>query len=282
MPIREKGYYNWEGELISLKLRWTPMFFNGIAAIFRKRFAKMLFFAIGAQFLVFLFLTWIAAQPNLSMFKQLVGEIQDERVLVNYYFNNGYFIMMAIILTLFTGAEQISNDMKFKSFTLYLSRPLNRMDYILGKYSIVMFYYLLFTIPPTLLLILFKMLFAGSFSVSLQALAGVALFPAVTSLYLASIIILLSALSPSGRLVKIMFFIIYMMSQPIAELFKHIFSNKYFSLLSMTQNLQLFGDFLFNPGTDFNILGMWAGVCMLAASVLFFAIIMFRIKRVEV
>jgi len=68
-----------------------------------------------------------------------------------------------VIMSIFAGAELISGDLKFKSFTLYLSRPLGRFDYVKGKFSIVLFYLLSLTLGPAIVLIVFKMIFYGEF-----------------------------------------------------------------------------------------------------------------------
>ncbi len=84
---------------------------------------------------------------------------------------------MLIILSIFSGADLISADLKFKALPLYFSRPLSRGDYLLGKFSIILFYLLLFTLVPGILLLLFKMIFTGSLAVSPPLLLASWSFP---------------------------------------------------------------------------------------------------------
>lgn len=286
MPIRQKGYYTWDGELNPPRLKWLPIFTNGIRAIYKKRFSKFLLFVSSFLFLLFLGGILIATTPSLEFlrkpFEQVIKAIQSDALLFEAYFTNSFLKFMMIVMALFAGAEQICNDLKFKSFTLYLSRPLTRLDYIMGKFSITLFYQLIFTLVPGLLLVLFKIIFSGSFDISPRVFLGVIIFPIIIAMFLSSLIIMMSSFSTSSRLIKILFFIGIMMSFPIAEAFYDIFKIPYFKLLSFHQNVEQFGAFVFGTKEGFYTLGFLSGVVMVALTALFTFIVVYRIKRVEV
>ncbi|HLP47697.1 MAG TPA: hypothetical protein VK469_17260, partial [Candidatus Kapabacteria bacterium] len=153
MPIREKGYYNWEGQLKTSPNRWMPIFIHGIKSVFKKKFSKLLFTLCASTFLIFLIAVYVSTKPELKMLSQLVKEIQSDALLFNTYYTNPFLLFMMVTLSLFAGSELISGDLKYKSFIFYLSRPLSRSDYVKGKSAIVLFYLLAFTLVPGLLLI---------------------------------------------------------------------------------------------------------------------------------
>jgi ABC-type transport system involved in multi-copper enzyme maturation permease subunit len=282
MPIREKGYYNWEGELKTSPIKWLPIFVNGIKSVYKKKYSKLLFATCAFPFLIFLVAVYVATKPELKMMTRLVKEIQNDALLFNTYYTNGFLIFMMVIMGLFAGAELISNDLKFKSFTFYLSRPLSRLDYVKGKFSIVLFYLLAFTLVPGLLLIIAKVIFSGEFSVPLNILLAAIIFPIVISLFLGSLSIMLSSLSSNSRFVMVMLFVVYVMSNAIAQMFHGIFKNTSFLFLSFDSNIRNFGKFVFGTQGEFYTHGFVAGCILVGLTVLFFAIIMMRIKRVEV
>lgn len=282
MPIREKGYYNWEGELRTPRVKWLPIFFTGIAAVYRRKYSKFLFASSIMTFLIFLVAVYVSTKPELQMLTRLVKQIQSDAALFKTYYTNGFLLFMMMIISLFAGAEQISGDMKFKSFTFYLSRPLSRMDYVKGKFSIVLFYLLAFTLVPGLLLIIFKIIFTGEFSVSIRVFLAAIIFPILVCLFLAGMAIMLSSLSANARLVKIIIFVIYMMSNAVAHMFYDIFKSRTFYYLSFQENFEQFGDFVFGTQSGFYMEGFISGVILLVLTALFFTIVMVRIKRVEV
>ena len=56
-----------------------------------------------------------------------------------------------VVLIGFVGAGLIANDREYNSITLYLSRPVSRWEYILGKYGALFIYIATFTWVPTTL-----------------------------------------------------------------------------------------------------------------------------------
>lgn len=283
MPIREKGYYNWEGELKPSRFNWLPIFLNGIRTVYKKRFSRFIFGTTGIPFLIFLVAVYVSSKPELKMLSSLVREIQTDAFLLNTYYTNGFLVFMMMVVSVFAGAELIAGDLKYKSFTLYLSRPISRLDYIAGKFSIVLFYLLSFTLVPGMLLILFKIIFTGSVSISPRDFLAAVGFPILASFFLASLSIMLSSLTTNLRLAKIMIFVIYLMSNAVAHMFREIFRSRSFLHLSIDENIRQFGSFIFNThGGGFYTEGFISGIILLALTLIFFTIVMVRIKRVEV
>jgi len=283
MPIREKGYYNWDGELKTSRFNWLPIFMNGIKTVYKKRFSKFVFAVSGIPFLIFMVAIYVSSKPELKMLSRLVREIQTDALLFNAYYTNGFLVFMMMVISVFAGAELIAGDLKYKSFTLYLSRPLSRMDYITGKFSIVLFYLLDFTLVPGILMILFKIIFTGSVSISPRVLLAAFGFPILVSFFLASLGIMISSLTTNLKMAKIMIFVIYLLSNAVAHMFREIFRSRSFLHFSIDENISQFGSFIFNTrGGGFYTEGFIAGIILLALTLIFLTIVMVRIKRVEV
>ncbi len=281
MPIREKGYYKWDGEFKKSYVKWLPIFINGIKSVFKKKKSKLLFSFAAFPFFVFLLAVYVSTKPELRMMKELVKQIQSDAMLFYSFYTFGPLIFFMILLSLFAGADLISVDLKFNSFTLYLSRPLTRFDYIKGKFSIVLFYLLLFSLVPGVLLVIAKVIFLGEFSVPLYVFLSALIFPIIISLFLSSFILMVSSLSSNRKFVVILFFVLYVLSNSIAGIFQGLFKSDYFLFFSIEKNIKQFGSLVFNIKPDFNAPAWISAVILPMLTFIFIIILIVRIKRAE-
>lgn len=255
ITIREKGYHSWDGQLLPSTFQWLPIFLNGTKTVFKKKYAKVLFVFTISPFLLFLLGIWVSIRPELDMVPFLVRLLKNEAAFFNTFLTNGYSIFMLVLLGSFFGAELISRDIKLNSFPLYFSRPLDRKDYIFGKLSIIMFYYLLFTMMPGMLLYTFKFIFTGKISIDLHILNALIFLPLLISFFIASITLLVSSLSSNTKYVKIIIFAIYIFSNLIANILTEIFGSPYFNLISIQNNIERMGSYMFITGDKYYSLG---------------------------
>jgi ABC-2 type transport system permease protein len=276
--VREKGYTHWDGRLVERRFPWMPITRTGIRLTFRKRGFK---FAFAAGFLpAFIFLGALYVSERLEDFKALV---QSNRALLNIdpsYFKlflaSSPFLFTIILVLVFAGAGLIAEDLKHDSLQLYFARPLTKMDYIIGKMSVVAFFVTALTLVPWLLLIVFKLIFAGSF-------AFIAAYPwlplsilgysALLTVFFGWYVLLLSAASRNTRYVTVLIFGVYYFSSIFAEILKGIFRTPYMSLFSIPANIKQAGAALFGQKLPLKIPAPWsflvlAAICLLAAAVL--------------
>jgi len=282
MGIRQKGYHRWEGELTDSPLRWLPIFFNGIRSVFKKRRAKLLFAFCSILFLVFLGAIYISTKEELKMLSDLVRVIQSDAAIFYHFYINPFMVFSLILLAIFSGSDLISRDIQFQSITLYLSKPISRWDYLVGKYSIVLFYLLLYTLLPGTLLILAKIIFTGKITISLYLLLAAVIFPIVYCLFFAATILLCSSLSQNNRFVILLFILFFFATQPLAEILREIFKSHYFKYIGITNNLQQFGALVFHQEPAFKA-PLWpSAVIVICLTLLFTYLIHLRLKRIEV
>jgi len=281
MTIREKGYHRWDGQLQEYSFRWLPIFLNGIKTVFKKHFAKSLFTFTVFPFLVFLVGIYVSTKPELKMFTRLVSLLNNEAAFFREFAGNGYLSFMLVVLGIFFGSELISGDIKFNSFPLYFSRPLNRKDYIAGKFSIIMFYFLLLTLVPNILLYLFKIIFTGKLVIVPQTIMALILFPILMSFLIASLILMISSLSGNTRYVRIITFLVYFFSEFLGNILYEIFRNPYFHAISLGNNLKNLSSFLFGVNSRFSYPGWLSLVIVIVLSAATFMVLNKRIARAE-
>jgi hypothetical protein len=164
---------------------------------------------------------------------------------------------------------------------LYFARPLSRGDYLTGKFSIVLFYLLSFTLVPGILLLLFKMIFTGSLAFSPLLLLGIVIFPLIACTFLASLTLALSILSPNTKFIQIAIFLVYIFSNNLAHILRAIFKNDVFLLVSLPGNIQQLGSFLFATKPAFNYPSWISAMLLAAISVLAIFWLSWRIRKAE-
>jgi len=282
MAIREKGYTGWEGELKPSSQLWLPIFFSGIKTIFKKKYAKLIFGGVTFPFLIFLIAVYVRTKPELRLLSGLVRQLATDASLFNLFFTNGFLIFMLFIFCIFAGAELIAADLRFNALALYFSRPLDRLDYIGGKFSILLFYLLLFTLVPGLLLVAFKMIFSGSLSFSPLLLLAILVYPFILSMFLASFTLMLSSLTANAKFTRIIILLLYIFMDALAQMLRTVFKSDYFNLFSIQRNITQVGNLLFNKGQSAWNFPSWLSLLtILGLTLVFSAVLFLRIRRAE-
>jgi ABC-2 type transport system permease protein len=200
MPIHDQSYRHYGGGKAAAGRSWMVIAWAGIRTFIRKRaFLGLMLFALG-PFVVRGVQLWISANypqasilaPSAQTFRDFLGQ-QD------------FFVF---VITVYVGAGLIANDRRANALQIYLSKPLMRSEYILGKLAVLFTFLVLVTLVPALLLLLLKVLFDGSF---LFLKNNLFLIPAITVGSLVQVIVAsmtmlaLSSLSKSARYVGILY-----------------------------------------------------------------------------
>ncbi len=276
--VREKGYSHWNGRLVRRRFPWWTITRTGIQLAFRKKRFKFVF--AGAFVPAVVFLVGLYISERLGDFK---GFLQGSDRLLNIgpkyfatYFTNDSLLFLIVLVVAFGAGGLIADDLKHNSLQLYFSRPLQKKGYLLGKMSVVAFFVLILTALPGLVLIIFKLIFAGSFKFFLQypwLPLSVIGFSALLTVFFAFYVLLLSALSKNARYVFIMIFGVYIFSNVLFGILQSIFRTPYMALFSVPANLQQAGAFVFGQKLPHDVPALWsfavlAGICALSSAVL--------------
>ncbi len=200
MPIHDPGYRPWRGQSTSPGSRWLVVAHTGIQRAWRSSWLKRLLLLAwlpGASLglLVFLY-EQMQVQDDISaraiqgmvvnvlevpesareQFRDFGGVLArrelspgEERhlfwslLLLNLFRRSQPLILLQVVGLI--APPLISQDIRSRAFLLYFSRPLSPFQYILGKCSVVLFYSLLITLAPALLLFVAGVLLSPGFDV---------------------------------------------------------------------------------------------------------------------
>lgn len=200
MPIHDQSYRRYQGVRRPPGNGWTVIASAGIRTMIRKRaFLGLILFA-WLPFIVRAVQIYISS--NFPQAALLAPTAETFREFMDQQSAFVFFV------TIYVGAGLIANDRRANALQIYLSKPLMRMEYIVGKLAILATFLLLVTFVPGILLLLLQVAFAGSFEFARK---NAFLFPAITlaallQVLLASFTMLaLSSLSKSARYVAILY-----------------------------------------------------------------------------
>ena len=285
--IREKGYTHWDGVLVRRRFAWWPITRTGIQLAFKKKAFR--FFFSGGFLPAFFALGGLYVSERLEDFQALVKSNQNLIKIDPGYFKsflvNPGFLFMIIIVLVFAAAGLVADDLKHSSLQLYFSRPLTKKDYLLGKLSVIAFFVLVLTAVPWLVLVVFKLIFAGN----LKFLAAYPWLPlsilgyaALLAVFFGFYFLLLSASSRNARYVAILVFTTYLFSDVLSGILTGIFRTPYLALFSLRANLMQAGAFLFGRKPPVAIPVFWSFVVLAAIAVLALVVLDRKIRGVEV
>jgi ABC-type transport system involved in multi-copper enzyme maturation permease subunit len=287
MIIREKGYAHWDGELKPRRFPWWPITRLGIRLAFKKR--NFRFFYVGSFLPSLVFLVGIYISERIQDFKYFVKGTQ-QILEVNPAYFKAYFTadvlpFMVVMLLVVGGAGLIADDLKYNSLQLYFARPLQKKDYLLGKAAVLVFFVLTLTLVPGLLFIIFKLLFSGSFRFLIAypwLPLSVVVYSSLLTAFFCLYGLFLSALSKNRRLVAILIFAVYLLSNMLFGIFYENFRNPVFALVSISANLKQVGAWVFKQKPPYAVPWYWSLLVLLSIGVLAYAVLKKRIRSVEV
>jgi len=240
MPIHDQSYRHYGGGKAVAGRAWLVIAGAGIRTVIRRRvFLGLLLFAM-APFLVRAVQFWISANyPQASILAPSAETFRQFLETQNFF---------VFIITVYVGAGLIANDRRANALQIYLSKPLMRSEYILGKLAVLFTFLTLVTLVPAFLLLLLKILFDGSF---LFLRNNLFLIPAITvgallQVMLASFTMLaLSSLSKSSRYVGILYVGITFFTGAIYTVLYAITGSTRVSWISLGANLEQVVDVIF-------------------------------------
>jgi ABC-type transport system involved in multi-copper enzyme maturation permease subunit len=285
--VKERGYRHWDGRLVERRFPWLPIARTGVRLAFRKKGFKFAFAAAFSPATVFLGLLYIS--ERIEDFKALVRTNQNLlNVSPNYFktfLTSGPFLFLLVLVLVFASAGLIAEDLKHSSLQLYFARPLKKRDYLIGKLAVIAFFVLIITALPWVLLVVFKLIFAGNFKF-IAAYPWLPLsilgYAVLLTVFLGFYLLLMSASGRSTRYVTVLIFFVYYFSAVLALWIKGIFKTPYAFLVSIPANLQQAGAVLFGQKPPQPFSPVWsflvlAGICVLSGIVL-----TLKVRSVEV
>ena len=224
MPIFDQGYQRWHGRFRGRAWRCWAVTWQGVKTQFKGRWIKLLLGVsiMPALCLVAFLVFWSLLEQQAPIIQPLLGLLQglpeevrqgpkNYRVMMwtlafNFFFMVQLFFSM--VLVLIVGPDLISKDLRFNALPLYLSRPLRRVDYFVGKLGVIAFYLALVTTGPVLLAYTLGVAFSLDPAIiqdTWHILVGAVVWSLVVMVSAGTLMLAISSLSRNSRYVSILF-----------------------------------------------------------------------------
>ena len=240
MPIHDQGYRRYGGLKARTGTGWMVITRAGIRTQFAKRAFLGLLLLSWLPFFVRAVQIYAAANLPQAQFLALTGETFRQFLDQQQTF--------VFFITVYVGAGLIANDRRANALQIYLSKPLTRLEYIFGKLSILMFFLLLVTWVPAIVLLIVQISFAGNFVFlknNLYLFPAITLFSFIMVTMVASAMLALSSLSKSSRYVAILYAAVIFFTQAIYGVLSVVTRSTQLSWISFPANLAQMGDVIF-------------------------------------
>ena len=137
MAVYDHGYRGYGGALMPARSRFLVISRYGLRDVFASRLFLAFFafcFAWPLVLLVAMYLRYNA--EALALINISAGDLLDFVQVNTWFFQNLFLhaqLYLAFVVVLVVGPSLVSADLRNRAMPLYLSRPLTRTDYVLGK-----------------------------------------------------------------------------------------------------------------------------------------------------
>jgi len=278
MPIHDLGYQHWTGEWTSHPYRWWVITRQGIRLLGAKKRFLVLMILSSIPFVgraVMLYLATVVGRS--TPFLQVNAKFFEDFLWQQLFF--------AFIIAIYSGAGLISNDLRANALQIYLSKPITRQDYLLGKLGVLVFFLSLPTLVMALLLFLLAVLFESSMAFIEEyywILAPIICFSLLIIFTFALTVLALSSLTRSSRFAGINFAALFFFSGILHGILSALLRTTSVAWVSLGNNLRQAGDLMFGSTPKY-IPSPWVSLLVLALLMAGSAwIVYWRVKAVEV
>jgi ABC-2 type transport system permease protein len=195
-------------------------------------------------------------------------------------------VWFALLLAVFGAAGLVANDLRTGAILVYLSRPLTRRDYVLGKLGVPMALGLAVTLVPALALYGVGLGLAPEQYARLDLWwigPSIVLHSLAIALLVSLVTLAVSALSKSARVAGLAFVFVFLGLEAVRGVLQFGFNRAEAALLSLRADLDAVGAALF--GSAVPAAGLhwgWSLLVLAAVAVACLAVLRARVRAVEI
>jgi ABC-type transport system involved in multi-copper enzyme maturation permease subunit len=278
MPIHDQSYRRYVGQRAALGRSWTVIARAGIRNMLRKRLFILLLIAGWVPFLVYAVLVYFSVYyPQTAQWFS-----PDAKMFRGFFERQELFVFF---LTIYVGAGLIANDRRANALQIYLSKPLMRAEYIVGKAAVLFTFLMMVTWLPAILLVLLQVMFSGSLVFlknNLFLLPAITVASVLQALLASFTMLALSSLSKSSRYVGILYTGILFFTGAIYGAMYLITGSTSVSWLSVGSNLSQVIDVIFRQPPRYSTPWQVSLVVVLGLIALSVSVLERRVRGVEI
>jgi ABC-2 type transport system permease protein len=279
MPIYDQSYRRYEAREPLRRVRCWPITREALRLILAKR-----------AFLGLLMIAWVPFLARVIQVYVVTRFPEAGRVLPVDGRLFGEFLAQQSVFTLFLsvfgGAGLIANDLRTGAILVYLSRPLTRRDYVLGKLGVLLALNLSITLVPGLMLYLIALALApGQFAKweLLWIAPSIVLHALVIALSVSLLVLAVSALSRSARVAGLGFVGLFIGLEIVRGVLANIADRPEAHVLSLQNDLRMIGNLLFGiEGRGVPVPHAYPPIVLALVALGCLAVLRSRVRAVEI
>lgn len=277
-PIHDQSYRRYQGSRNMAGRAWGVIAMSGIRAMLAKRAYLGLVLFSWVPFIVNAVRIYVATNfPQAGSFFGV-----NPQMFRSFLDSQGTFVFF---MSVWAGAGLIANDRRTNALQIYLSKPLLRTEYIVGKLAVLVAFLLSVTLVPGLLLILLQIAFSGSFDFigkNLYLIPAIVLGSLVQVIVSSTTMLALSSLSKSSRYAALLFTGAIFFTDALSGALRLIFGSTRMSWVSITANIGQVTDVIFRQTPKYETPWIVSLLVLLALVVVSISVLERRVRGVEV
>ena len=266
MPIFDQGYQHWDGARVQRWERWWAVTRRGLRSQGKHWFLRLLFLGahMGALFLALILASVLAVwglieqgSSYVSSFTGVFGNLlglpaslveSGPKAFRGPVWSVAFEIYLGLqsacwmLLVLLVGPGLISQDLRSNALPLYLSRPISRFEYFLGKFGVIAVRLSLVTWIPALVAYIVGLGFSADIMVirdTWRVLVGAMVYGVIVIISAGMIILAFSALTRNSRFVGFLWIVFWVMSQVLAVFLTVAVKERWCPLVDYRENLRI-------------------------------------------
>jgi ABC-2 type transport system permease protein len=236
MPVFDQGYQHWSGELSSHSWRWLAITRRGVRNALQSRIIRLFLLAawVPALALAFVLCMWglverqsVLVESIKPLLTSLLGRPilagpRDYRVevwTICFHYFLSWELWFSMVLVLVVGPTLISQDLRYNALPLYLSRPLRRVDYFVGKLGVIVSLLGMVIVLPAAMAYALGLLFSLDITIvrdTLGILIGSVVYGLVIAISAGLLMLALSSLSRNSRYVALMWMGLWIITSTVS------------------------------------------------------------------
>jgi ABC-2 type transport system permease protein len=282
MPVYEQTYRRYEAREPLRTVRFWPITREALRLLLSRWAFLGLVVLCWLPFLGFAIYLWAMTQFAQIPEGMLTALPRGGAVFALYF---KWQLPLSLLLTTFAGAGLVANDLRTGAILVYLSRPLTRRDYVIGKLCVLMALNLAVTLVPGLLLYAIACALAPAQFVTLSLAwlgPAIALHAVALSLSFSLAALAVSALSKSGRVAGLAFFGLMIGLDIVQGIVGVIAHWRPAILMSVQACINAVGDALLGSPPEDALHWIWPALVLVAVWGVSLLVLRARVRAVEI
>ena len=285
MPIHTQDYRHWNGTFQHNKYkRWWVIAKAELKLLAQRKIIRLIvavppvIYILVHAILIYMFNYF----DNVSFPFDEIGEGFFQKFIFRTHPFPSVFLIALVVV--FGGSGLISNDLKYNALSLYLSKPISWIDYLIGKFVALGALLASMTLVPALLLFLQHVLLSDTpfLEENYWLILSIIIYSLVVTTITSLLMLTFSALTKNLRFATIGFCAVWFGLPIIHLILKEVMKTSTVAIVSVWANLELLGEVLFGLDTSYSLHISWTILLLTALTTFCILVLRHRIRAVEI